>query len=120
MVYLAADAALAVLEVRVHLDLPPDLLPPDYVLVNVAFESLAGSTQDDGFIKKGPTERLGLQQSREAGDEWLRDQSSLLLQVPSAIVPESSNLLLNPLHPLAVYLAPVSTRAFAFDTRLFS
>ena len=35
MVYLAEHPALAVLAVRVHLDLPPDLLPDDYVLMRV-------------------------------------------------------------------------------------
>ena len=35
MVYAASDAALAVLEVRVHLDLPPDLIPDDYVLLKL-------------------------------------------------------------------------------------
>jgi RES domain-containing protein len=36
IVYCATSAALAVLEVRVHLDLPLDLLPDDYVLMQIA------------------------------------------------------------------------------------
>lgn len=35
LVYLADHPALAALEVRVHLDLPFDLLPSDYVLMQV-------------------------------------------------------------------------------------
>ncbi len=118
VVYLSADAALSVLEVRVHLDLPPDLLPPDYVLAKVDFAAIDQSTSDD-FISEGPVERLSLQDSREIGDEWLRDNRSLLLRVPSVIVPESFNLLLNPVHPSASSLPAVSTRPFAFDSRLF-
>lgn len=119
MVYLAADAALAVLEVRVHLDLPPDLLPPDYVLANVDFTSLGEPDESDIFLEHGPTEPLTLLQSRKAGDAWLNEQRSLLLRVPSVIVPESANLLLNPVHPLAAKLPSISFRPFAFDSRLF-
>jgi RES domain-containing protein len=36
VVYCASTAALAALEVRVHLDLPFDLLPDDYVLMQIA------------------------------------------------------------------------------------
>ena len=35
IVYAASSAALAVLEVRVHLDLPPALLPDDYLLLTI-------------------------------------------------------------------------------------
>ena len=41
LVYAASTAALAVLEVRVHLDLPPELLPDDYVLMTVDLGDLA-------------------------------------------------------------------------------
>lgn len=40
MVYAAANAALAVLEVRVHLDLPLDLLPDDFTLVAIDLDDL--------------------------------------------------------------------------------
>jgi RES domain-containing protein len=37
--------------------------------------------------------------TRNLGDKWLREGNSVLLRVPSAIVPESYNYLLNPMHP---------------------
>ena len=108
LVYLAQDAALAVLEVRVHLDLPPDLLPEDYVLVTVDLGGLPAETVQD--IPPSPA-RLG--------DGWIRSAATPLLRVPSAIVPESRGLLLNPAHPSSARARVVGTRRFTFDPRLW-
>ena len=108
MVYAASTAALAVLEVRVHLDLSPDLLPNDYVLMTIDLDDL-------------PIEVVGTMPAIPAtfGDTWLREQRTPVLQVPSAIVPESPNLLLNPAHPAAVQARTAGLRRFEFDHRLW-
>jgi|AGTN01.3.fsa_nt_gi Uncharacterized conserved protein len=108
LVYTADTAALAVLEVRVHLDLPPDLVPDDYVLVSIDLADLPVET-----VTTLPDDPQAF------GDEWLHQQRSPVLRVPSFIVPESGNLLLNPAHPLAAAARVVSTREFAFDRRLW-
>jgi RES domain-containing protein len=106
LVYTSDTAALAVLEVRVHLDLPPDLIPDDYVLLAIDLGSL-------------PVERLSKVPSdaRSFSDAWLQQQRTPVLQVPSFIVPESSNLLLNPVHPLAAGARILGKRRFSFDRR---
>jgi RES domain-containing protein len=53
------------------------------------------------------------------GDVWLREQRTPVLKVPSAIIPESSNLLLNPNHPAATEARVTETRRFEFDPRLW-
>ncbi|AUN29797.1 RES family NAD+ phosphorylase [Niveispirillum cyanobacteriorum] len=109
LVYLAETAALAVLEVRVHLDLSPDLLPDDYVLCEV---SLTGV----------PVERVTELPADTAifGTDWLRSARTAVLSVPSLIVPESRNLLLNPGHPEANGARITGSRAFSFDRRLWA
>ena len=92
VVYLTAEASLALLEVRVHLDLPFDLLPADYVYMEV---DLTGLAIEDAGLPDGP------ELCRTLGDEWLASARTPLLRVPSAIVPFSSNILLNPRHPAA-------------------
>jgi len=89
LVYAASSAALAVLEVRVHLDLTPELLPDDYVLLEIDL----GGGQSVEEVKDLPLNPA------EFGNRWLAERRTLVLQVPSVIVPESPNLLLNPLHP---------------------
>jgi RES domain-containing protein len=52
---------------------------------------------------------------RQIGDEWLRQREVPLLQVPSAVIPEESNYLLNPAHPQAGALSVISMGDFLFD-----
>jgi RES domain-containing protein len=53
------------------------------------------------------------------GNEFLLQKQSLLLKVPSAIVPEENNILINPLHADFKKVKIISARKFAFDGRLF-
>lgn len=55
---------------------------------------------------------------RELGDAWLLDGRALALEVPSVIVPQERNLLINPAHPLMDRVRVVSTELFRFDPRL--
>ena len=109
LVYAADAAALAVLEVRVHLDLSWDLLPPDYVLLT---------------LDLGPAriERVSVLPSDMVafGDAWLEAQRTAVRRVPSVIVPESTSILVNPRHPEAALVAIADRRPFAFDERLWS
>jgi RES domain-containing protein len=104
VVYLADHPALAVLEVLVHLDLPPEDLPEDYVLLRVRLPDAqaVGSGAD----------------ARPAGDAWLAAGEVAVLRVPSVLVPQAENLLLNPRHPAAAQAEVVETVAFRFDARL--
>lgn len=108
MVYAASSAALAVLEVRVHLDLPPELLPPDYVLVTIDLEDAA--IEEIAEIPDTP---------HAFGNIWLREKRTPVLQVPSLIVPECTNFLLNPAHPAANQIQSLHSRRFTFDRRLW-
>jgi RES domain-containing protein len=108
LVYTASSAALAVLEVRVHLDLPPDLLPDDYVLLEIELGDLPVEV-----VAEIPNDPCAF------GDTWLAEGRTPVLQVPSLIVPESTNLLLNPAHPLAGSAAILRKRPFVFDPRLW-
>jgi RES domain-containing protein len=109
MLYLASTAALCVLEVRVHLDLPFDLLPDDYVLMTIDLDALE--------ILRAPDD---VPDPAGFGDRWLGEARTPLLEVRSAIVTESTNLLLNPVHPAAARVRIETMRGFGFDPRLWS
>lgn len=108
MVYTASNAALAVLEIRVHLDLPPELLPDDYVLLTIDLRDLAAEE-----VVEQPADPAAF------GDAWLQDHRSPVLRVPSSIVAESPNLLLNPAHSDAACAGIIARRRFLFDRRLW-
>lgn len=118
VVYLAADAALPVLEVLVHLDLTPDMLPDDYVLMRVTLSAFEGAGRT-AWLEDGPADPLDEADSKAFGDRWIEEARTPVLRVPSVLVPESLNLLLNPNHPAASTLADPTHRRFAFDPRLF-
>lgn len=109
LVYLAEHSALAVLEVRVHLDLPRELLPDDYVVMQIDVPD------------EPPEEVSGMPAApRAIGDDWLRSQRTAVLRVPSVLAPAATNLLLNPRHPRAAEAAVISTEPFRFDPRLWT
>jgi RES domain-containing protein len=108
VVYMAEHPALAVLEVRVHLDLPLELLPDDYVLVRVALPD--AHVNEIGDI---PDDTVA------AGDTWLAAEDTPVLRVPSVLVPHARNLLLNPLHAGRAAAAVTSIEPFRFDPRLW-
>lgn len=118
VVYCACTAALAVLEVRVHLDLAPDELPDDYVLLKIA-------VPDDLEIRAiSPAElpewwRQDEDLCRPFGNRWLAERATAVLEVPSAIVDVERNALLNPLHPDAARFSVEETKPFGWDQRLF-
>lgn len=108
VVYLAEHPALAALEVRVHLDLPFDLLPNDYVLLRV---TVPDSLEEIGDASAPNTVA--------AGDTWLTALRSATVRVASVLIPHAWNVLLNPLHPDAASSEVTSVEPFRFDPRLW-
>jgi RES domain-containing protein len=108
VVYAAEAAALAVLEVRVHLDLDWSLLPADYVLMAIDLSSLAIES-----LEEAPDDPVAY------GDAWLESRRSVVLGVPSLLIRESRNLLVNVADPEASKASIASIRSFSFDQRLW-
>jgi RES domain-containing protein len=108
VVYFGANAAIVVLEKLAHLN--PDALPDDLMLAR--FEG-ALSIEDTQ-----PADLGNIEETRELGERWLTRASSCVLRVPSVIVPEEHNLVLNPLHPEAMHMLLARERPFKFDGRL--
>ncbi|MFZ1772505.1 MAG: RES family NAD+ phosphorylase [Rhizobiaceae bacterium] len=112
VVYTAEHPALALLEVRVHLEISPDLIPDDYVMMKIA----APDNLVAAVASVSPFDDAG---ARKHGDGWLRRGEEALQRVQSALAPESWNVLINPLHPDAGRISVVAVMPFAFDARLF-
>lgn len=117
VLYLAETPAGALVEVLVHLELDPAQLPKSYKLLKA--EAPDGiSVRSIGKTELTANWVQDLLFTRTLGDEWLRSRATALLQVPSAIVPETFNLLLNPHHPDAARVRIVSHRDYPWDKRL--
>jgi RES domain-containing protein len=119
VVYLADHPASALLEVMVHLEIDAEDLPTHYQLLGidvpngVPVTALAENELPDDW-------RTQIALTRARGDEWLRTGSSALLRVPSVIVPDAANYLLNPAHPDAAQISISSALRAPFDQRLMA
>jgi RES domain-containing protein len=119
IVYLAESVAGALLEVLVHLELSPVRLPKAYRLLKVeAPDDLSIRELSPADLSKKWTDDET--ETRTLGDEWLASQRTALLRVPSAVVPETFNVLMNSAHPDAHRLTIVSHREYPWDRRLLS
>ena len=114
IVYLAESPAGAMLEVLVHLELDETDFPRSCHLLEVSYpDELRMET-----LKVGRAWRSSLSASRRVGDEWLRSGRSALARVPSVILPQTWNVLLNPEHADAKKVRMVRTIKAEYDPRL--
>ena len=116
VVYTSATAALAVLEKLVWTD--PEDVPGDLKLEelelpdDLAPEAVAADRLPPDWTAPGCPACVAL------GDGWLAAGSSFALAVPSAVLPEEQNVLLDPRHPEAARMRVVAARLLTFDLRL--
>jgi RES domain-containing protein len=115
-VYSADSRALAVLEVLVHLHRPAAALR--YRIFAVAFATAQVEVVTDAALLADTASPFILQSTQRFGDAWLRENRSPVLQVPSAIIPEEANYILNPLHPEFARLRFGAGSVFTLDPRL--
>lgn len=117
VVYASTSLALAALELLVHVD-PADV-PDDLVALGIDLPDDAprGTLPRDALPADWDqvTDHPGC---AAVGDAWARTGAELALLVPSAIVPEEANVLLNPAHPDMRRVRAAVEREFAFDRRL--
>jgi RES domain-containing protein len=118
IVYLSEHPALALIEVLANLKGNPRLFPDTYQLMKVnSPQGVTVNTLVPNILESDWRENE--KETRAAGDSWLAAGNSALLAVPSAPSPESTNYLLNPLHPDAKTLKIEWCKTIRYDKRLF-
>jgi RES domain-containing protein len=118
IVYTAESRALATLEVSVHLDLSEDLpndryfieieIPEDITIQEVKWEDLPNN-----WDSKPPSLT-----TQTIGDDFILYNESAILKVPSSIIPQEFNYLINPNHMDASRIKVLSKTKMKFDSRL--
>lgn len=119
VVYLADHPASALLEVIVHLEVRAESMPDGFQLLKIDVPNdLAVDEPGQGELPADWRESILL--TRKIGDGWLNRGGTSLLRVPSVIVPEANNYLLNPAHVDAARIVIVSAVRAPFDPRLMA
>ena len=118
VVYASESIALATLEALVHVD--SNIIPRGLVLV--AADIPAGvriaDLPDQPALPKNWRRYPAPAALKAMGDHWVKGGKCAVLRVPSAIVPESFNYLINPAHADAAKIGHAIERLFAFDSRM--
>jgi len=116
-VYLGMTPEITVLEVLVHLN---GVLSAPLVLRGYDVPDTPGliAEADPKVLPKGWNAIPHGQASAAFGGHWLRSGQQLGLVLPSVVVPQARNLLLNPLHPAMAQVALVHQEPFQLDQRL--
>lgn len=118
VVYTAGALSLSALELFVHLD--PDEAPDDLV-------SIAATIPDDVRLLHVREDELPSDWRhypaptvlQDIGSAWAASGETALLAVPSAIIPQESNYLVNPSHDDFRRIAIAPAEPFRFDPRMW-
>ena len=116
--YASDSIALATLEVLAHLQSTAVLQA--YSVVSLSFP--------DESVELLPMSSLPARwrrfpsppENQAIGDQWVAQGRSLILRVPSAIIPSAANVLINPSHREFAKVVIGRPERFAFDRRLLS
>jgi len=113
VVYTSGSLALAALETLVHIN---PQLPMDYVAFRVEIEPSLIETLETppASWRTNPPAAS----AQHIGDLWAREKRSVVLSLPSALVPAERNLLLNPRHGDFSRIRVGPPEPFDFDHRL--
>ena len=117
VVYTAASRALACLENVVHRS-GEGLSEHFRVMVIEIPDGLKMEKIALGDLPENWAEFENYPLCQKIGGQWLAENGSAVLEVPSAIVPMEKNFLLNPAHPDFSKIRIIATEGFSFDPRI--
>jgi len=116
VLYTTENISLAVLEILVRTDM--QTIPISYHLIKIDIpNAIEPQLISSDKLKKDWKNDIGYTQWM--GDEFIKSANSLLLKVPSAIVDEENNYVINPKHNDFKKVKIVKVNKFQFDKRLF-
>jgi RES domain-containing protein len=116
VLYTTENISLSALEILVRAD--KNLIPPDYMLLKIDLpDNMTVNNISKSKLKKGWKDDL--EYTQFMGSEFIKTNSAPALKVPSAIIEEEHNFILNPNHPEFKKIKIRSFSKFRFDKRLF-
>jgi RES domain-containing protein len=116
VIYTAGSLALASIEMVVNL--PSPKLLEGFVRIPVRFNSNLVEDLPLSKLPKSWKSRPISPSTRDLGDKWIKEKRSVVLKVPSVVVPEEFNYLLNPMHPDFNKVEVGKPVVYHFDPRL--
>jgi len=116
--YASDSIALAALEVLAHLQSTAVLQA--YSVVSLSFPDESVELLTTSLLPARWRRFPSPPENQAIGDQWVAQGRSLILRVPSAIIPSAANFLINPSHPEFAKVVIGRPERFALDRRLLS
>jgi RES domain-containing protein len=117
LVYTSEHVSLAAMEVLVHT--PISEIPEDLMLATIqvpdhlSIRSILKTELPEGWRSYPAVDELVT-----TGTRWAEKRETLMLRVPSAVIPHDRNILINPLHKESTQVKISAVEEFSFDGRL--
>lgn len=118
ILYAAGTLSLAALEMLVHLNNEEILLAYSFATAELD-ENLILSVEDFRPLPENWSASPSLLEIQQIGDEWAREMASVVLKVPTSVVPVEFNYLINVEHPEFSKVKFSEPHTFTFDERLY-
>jgi RES domain-containing protein len=117
-VYTSSSRSLALLETLAHT--PAKMLrEKNYMLITLSMpDTVSVEVMDKEKLTEGWDAPDTRPLTKKIGDRFLRDKNNLLLAVPSVLMPEENNYVINPLHADIRKLKLIGKRLIRFDSRV--
>jgi RES domain-containing protein len=114
--YTAQSRALAFSELAMHL--PFGIMPKDYHLVSIQIpETIIIFELSIGDMPSDWRSNPHSDSTQKIGDQFITEAESLVLRVPSAVVPGDYNFLINPRHAQSAGIKVLDIEPFEFESR---
>lgn len=118
VIYCTLNPATALLETLVHMEIDSEDRPEHFQVLRIEGpDTLSQERIEASTLPANWADDVTVTQS--VGDRWLSEERTLLLEVPSVLVPETWNVLVNSGHPEANLFRITMIYKHAFDARFF-
>ncbi len=117
VIYTAESLALATLEIIVHLG-KEELLYQHFIKIPVSFNASEVFTFPRRKLPKDWAQLPPSESTQTIGHKWIMQAEYAILKVPSTIIKEEHNFLINPNHPNYPTMTIGDPQQFEFDPRL--
>ena len=118
VIYAAESRALCIAELAMHL--PLGLVPQNYAFVSFKIpDNIPVFELSQKKLPSNWNEYPHPNETQEIGDQFIKENKYLVMKVPSVVVHEEYNYLINPRHSLIQKVQVSDLASFKFNERLF-
>lgn len=118
VVYISGSLSLAALETFLHLGFEPSKIKFSSIMVKIPDEVKIREVNINSLPSDWRAEPPP-ESTKSIGSEWAKKMETVVLRVPSVIIPTEFNYVLNPLHPDFRKLKAGKPTTFSFDSRMW-